>query len=182
VQNCLVEIGGLRREDRRVLRVFPVHRTRESDGRLHHELIDHLRDAIVLGRDPMQETAALASLALAVGLDRHLFPRSDRLAVANAASLPVFEGVVACLLTAMSLLAFLGLRYPIRMLPILLFEVLWKVIWIAAVALPHLVADDINAATREVLVNCSLVVIIIAVIPWPYVWRRYVRAPADAWR
>jgi hypothetical protein len=32
--------------------------------------------------------------------------------VQNAASLPVFEGVVACLLTAMSLLAFLGLRYP----------------------------------------------------------------------
>jgi hypothetical protein len=28
-----------------------------------------------------------------------------------APSLPVFEGVVACLLTAMSLLAFLGLRY-----------------------------------------------------------------------
>ena len=102
--------------------------------------------------------------------------------VQNAPSLPVFEGVVACLLTAMSLLAFLGLRYPIRMLPILLFEVLWKVIWIAAVAVPHLVADDINAATGAVLVNCSLVVIIIAVIPWPYVWVRYIRAPADAWR
>ena len=42
--------------------------------------------------------------------------------VQNASSLPVFEGVVACLLTAMSLLAFLGLRYPVRMLPILLFE------------------------------------------------------------
>ena len=102
--------------------------------------------------------------------------------VQNAPSLPVFEGVVSCLLTAMSLLAFLGLRYPIRMLPILLFEVIWKVIWIAAVALPHLVADDINAATREVLANCSLVVIIIAVIPWPHLWRRYVRAPGDAWR
>jgi len=102
--------------------------------------------------------------------------------VQNAPSLPVFEGVVSCLLTAMSLLAFLGLRYPIRMLPILLLEVIWKVIWIAAVALPHLVADDINAATREVLANCSLVVIIIAVIPWPHLWRRYVRAPGDAWR
>ena len=102
--------------------------------------------------------------------------------VQNAASLPVFEGVVACLLTAMSLLAFLGLRYPVRMLPILLFEVIWKVIWITAVAVPHLIADDLDAATRAVLVNCSLVVIIIAVIPWPYVWRRYVRAPADAWR
>ena len=102
--------------------------------------------------------------------------------VQSAASLPVSEGVVACLLTAMSLLAFLGLRYPIRMLPILLFEVLWKIIWIAAVALPHLVAHDIDAATSQVLVNCSLVVVIIAVIPWPYVWRRFVQAPGDAWR
>jgi len=82
----------------------------------------------------------------------------------------------------MSLLAFLGLRYPVRMLPILLFEVIWKVIRIAAVALPHLVADDIDAATREVLFNCSLVAIIVAVIPWPYVWRRYVRAAGDTWR
>lgn len=104
------------------------------------------------------------------------------LLVQNAPSLPVFEGVVACLLTAMSLLAFLGLRYPVRMLPILLFEVIWKVIWIAAVAVPHLIADDINAAARAVLVNCSLVVLIIAVIPWRYVWERYIRAPADAWR
>ena len=102
--------------------------------------------------------------------------------VQNAPSLPVFEGVVACLLTAMSLLAFLGLRYPVRMLPILLFEVTWKVIWIAAVAVPHLVADDLNAATRGVLFNCSLVIIIIAVIPWRYVWKRYVRTPGDAWR
>jgi hypothetical protein len=102
--------------------------------------------------------------------------------IQNAPSLPVPEGVVACLLTAMSLLAFLGLRYPVRMLPILLFEVTWKVIWIAAVALPHLVADDIDAATGEVLFNCSFVVVIIAVIPWRYAWRHYVRTPGDAWR
>ena len=30
----------------------------------------------------------------------------------DASSLPVMDGVVLCLLTAMSLLAFLGLRYP----------------------------------------------------------------------
>jgi hypothetical protein len=102
--------------------------------------------------------------------------------IQNAQSLPVMEGVVACLLTAMSLLAFLGLRYPVQMLPILLFEVTWKVIWIAAVAIPHLVSDDMNAATREVLFSCSFVVIILAVIPWRYAWRRYVRTPGDAWR
>ena len=102
--------------------------------------------------------------------------------LAHAASLPVPEGVVLCLLTAISLLAFLGLRYPARMLPILLFEVIWKVIWIAAVAVPHLVADDIDVATRDVLFNCSLVVIVVAVIPWRYVGKRYVRAPGDVWR
>src|SRR6188472_4083002 len=41
----------------------------------------------------------------------------------TVATLPVYEGVVAVLLTAMSLLAFLGLRYPIAMLPVLMFEV-----------------------------------------------------------
>jgi hypothetical protein len=102
--------------------------------------------------------------------------------IQSVSSLPVADGVVTCLLTAMSLLAFLGLRYPVKMLPILLFEVTWKIIWIAAVALPHLVADDLDAATGEVLFNCSFVVIIIAVIPWRYVWKRYIRTPGDAWR
>jgi uncharacterized integral membrane protein len=102
--------------------------------------------------------------------------------IQNAPSLPVMDGVVTCLLTAMSLLAFLGLRYPVRMVPILLFEVIWKVIWIAAVAVPHLLSDDMNAATSEVLFKCSFDVVVLAVIPWGYVWRRYGRAPGDAWR
>ena len=70
------------------------------------------------------------------------------------------EGLVICLLTAMSLLASLGLRYPVQMLPILPFEVTWKVIGIAAVAIPHLIAQDMNAATRRVLFSCSFVVIL----------------------
>jgi hypothetical protein len=100
----------------------------------------------------------------------------------QAPSLPVMDSVVTCLLTAMSLLAFLGLRYPVQMLPILVFEVAWKLIWLVTVAVPHLVAGDVNAATREVLINCSLVVVIIAVIPWGHVRRRYVQTPGDAWR
>ncbi|MFC5268825.1 hypothetical protein ACFPJ1_42530 [Kribbella qitaiheensis] len=144
---------------------------------------------------------AVARIADAIGIDQEL--RTRRLnvlrfgyafmgvgiaivkwpvLVQDARSLPVMEGVVACLLTAMSLLAFLGLRYPVRMLPILLLEVTWKVIWITAVAIPNLVSDDLNAAAREVLFNCSFVVVILAVIPWRYTWRRYVRTPGDAWR
>jgi hypothetical protein len=49
---------------------------------------------------------------------------------------PVMDAVGTCLLTAMSLLAFLGLRHRVRMLPIPLFEVAWTVHWIAVIAIP----------------------------------------------
>src|ERR671927_818949 len=97
-------------------------------------------------------------------------------------SFPLFEGVVAVLLTAMSLLAFLGLRYPVRLLPILLFESLWKLIWLSVVALPALAAGEVDQAMSEVIFSCSLVVIILAVVPWRYVWQRYVVAKGDRWR
>ena len=97
-------------------------------------------------------------------------------------STPLFEGVVAVILTAMSLLAFLGLRYPVRLLPILLFEALWKLIWLGVVALPAVAAGDVDEAMRQVIVNCSVVVIVFAVVPWRYVWQRYVTAKGDRWR
>ena len=81
VQDRLVDIGILRRDDHRILHVLPVDRTHETDGRLHHQLVGHLHDAVVLGHPASSETSALALLALAVGLDRHLFPRSDREAI-----------------------------------------------------------------------------------------------------
>ena len=97
-------------------------------------------------------------------------------------STPLFEGVVAVLLTAMSLLAFLGLRYPVRMLPILLFESLWKVIWLSVVALPAALAGEVDQAMSQVIFNCSFDVVILAVTPWRYVWQRYITAKGDPWR
>jgi hypothetical protein len=100
----------------------------------------------------------------------------------SAASLPAFEGVVTALLTAMSLLAFLGLRYPVRMLPLLMFESLWKIVWLGAVGIPHLVAGDMNPQLDRIFFNVSFVVVILAVTPWDFVWKRYVRAAGDPWR
>jgi len=39
--------------------------------------------------------------------------------------------------------------------------------------------DDFNKETGDVLFSCSLVVIIIAVIPWRHTWRRYIQAADD---
>jgi hypothetical protein len=97
-------------------------------------------------------------------------------------STPLFEGVVHILLTAMGLLALLGLRYPVRLIPILLFECLWKLMWLGIVALPAAMAGDVNDAMDEVIFSCSLVVVILAVTPWGYVWRHYAQAKGDRWR
>lgn len=80
------------------------------------------------------------------------------------------------------LLAFLGLRYPVRLLPILLFEVLWKLIWLGVVALPALLADDMDTAMEEVMFSCLLVVVILAMVQCRYVWQRYALAEGDRWR
>jgi hypothetical protein len=117
-------------------------------------------------------------LFMAVGLAVTRWPL-----IANGApSLPLYEGVVAALLTAMSLLAVVGLRYPVKMLPLLVFETTWKAIWLGAVAVPHVLAGDMTAEMARMLGSISLVVVIFAVTPWDYVWKQYVRAPGDAWR
>jgi hypothetical protein len=100
----------------------------------------------------------------------------------DAHTLPLYEGVTLCLLTAMSLLALLGLRHPVKLLPVLVLETAWKLLWLSLVALPRASTADLDAATTTVLVNCSLVVVILAVVPWGHVWRTYVRAPGERWR
>lgn len=81
VQDRLLAAGVLQMEDHKVLGLIPVHHPHHADGRLERELMDHLHDAVVLGQPPSRETAALASLALSIGLERHLFPRADRRAI-----------------------------------------------------------------------------------------------------
>lgn len=117
-----------------------------------------------------------AYLVMAVGLAIVKWPL-----LPTASTLPLFEGVTLALLVAMSLLALLGVRYPVRMLPVLLFESLWKLLWLGAVALPQLVTGRMDDATTRVAVNCLLVVIVLAAVPWPYTWRRFVREPGDRW-
>ena len=95
---------------------------------------------------------------------------------------PLYEGVTKYMLVAMGLLALLGLRYPLKMLPILLFESAWKLLWLAAIAVPLWLADDMDPTTSEVAGAALWVVIILAVIPWRYVFTQYVAKRGDPWR
>jgi hypothetical protein len=95
----------------------------------------------------------------------------------------VMQSAAFCLLGAVTLLAALGIRYPVRMLPLLLFELTWKAIWLIAVARPLWSAGLLDADMMETVKACGLGVILFPlVIPWKHVWAHYVCAPGDRWR
>jgi hypothetical protein len=120
----------------------------------------------------------LGYLVIAVGLALTKWP----LIVTQDRPWPLMEGVVTCMLVALSLLAFLGLRHPVAMLPVLLFELAWKFIWVAVVVVPLWAADQMDPATTEVFVSCLVVLVVLAVVPWRYVVAQYVTKRGDRWR
>ena len=91
-------------------------------------------------------------------------------------------GVVRSVLGAVALLAALGIRYPLKMLPVLLFELIWKCIWVLAFGLPLWSAQQLDPGTRQTLHDCLFgIVVVLIVTPWGYVFRHYVKAPGERW-
>ncbi len=95
---------------------------------------------------------------------------------------PLWHSVGCSLLGAMSLLSFLGIRYPLKMLPLLFFELTWKAIWLIAVALPLWSTNQMDAQNLETAQNCLMGIIVPIAIPWRYVWTHYFKMPGDRWK
>ena len=94
-----------------------------------------------------------------------------------------WHGVGLALLGAFTALCLLGVRYPVRMVPLLIFELVWKTIWMAVVWLPLWLAHRVDPDTATNAFAIGLGVILVPlVLPWGYVWRNYVTAPGDRWR
>ncbi len=102
--------------------------------------------------------------------------------VQDSQSWPLMEGVVHSMLAAVGVLALVGIRYPLRMLPVLLFEVAWKLVWLAVVALPQWTAGTMDRATGDVAFSCLFVVVVLAVVPWRHVAAHYATSRGDRWR
>jgi hypothetical protein len=115
-------------------------------------------------------------LLLVVGLGAMILPSLVR-------HEPLARGVIASLLGAVWVLAFVGLRYPLQMLPILMFELVWKTIWLIAFGLPQWSSGQVPPTFAEDFPNIVFgVVLMPLVIPWGYVYRHYVKQRADRWR
>ena len=118
-------------------------------------------------------------LLMVVGLGLHIWP-----GILNPPKdLELTRSVVRSLLGAVGLLAILGIRYPLQMLPLLFFELVWKSIWILAFGLPLWFAHQLDPDARETMKACLMgIVLFPVVIPWRYVIVNYVKAPGERWK
>lgn len=93
------------------------------------------------------------------------------------------DTVIYCFLGAFCLLSLLGLRYPLQMLPILLFELLWKTMWVIAFAIPAWLNGGLDEYAMGVAFACIFGIVLTPIaIPWKYTYQRYVKAAGDPWR
>lgn len=123
-------------------------------------------------------TLRIAYLIMSAGLGAFIWPN----VIHHTSEFATTHGIQVALLAGLGLSAALGLRYPLKMLPILLFELTWKAIYLVAFALPLWSAHQINDATAEDIKAVLMVVIFIPLIPWRYVFAHYVLKQGDRWK
>ena len=107
-------------------------------------------------------------------------------ALLHPATLSPRDSVVVSLLGGFALLAVVGIRYPIKMLPLLFFEFVWKAIWILVFGLPLLLSGgldpNVTFGGTETLIACLVgVVLVPIVVPWGYVLEHYLKASGARW-
>jgi hypothetical protein len=95
---------------------------------------------------------------------------------------PASRVVAKSMLASLALLCVLGLKYPLQMLPLMLLETLWKTVAILLIILPAWVAGRITPDLQVLFWECVGIVVVYLVMPWRYVWARYIRQPGEPWR
>ena len=123
-------------------------------------------------------TLRVAYLVMAAGLGVCIWPA----VIHHTNEFAVTRGVQFALLAGLGATAALGLRYPVQMLPVLLFELTWKAIYLGAFALPLWFAHQINAAVAEDIQAVLMAVIFLPLIPWRYAFANYVLKHGDRWK
>lgn len=118
-------------------------------------------------------------LLIAAGLGLFIWPGI----VAPPSELSHMGSVVRAMLGAVAVLALVGVRYPLKMLPVLLFELVWKSIWVVAFWLPTWWSKPVPLDASQTFFDCVLgIVIVLLAVPWGYVLKHYVRASGERWR
>ncbi|MGB3078038.1 MAG: hypothetical protein WBB31_03085 [Saprospiraceae bacterium] len=85
-------------------------------------------------------------------------------------------GVAFSFWAAFSVLAILGVFYPLKMIPLLLVQFSYKLIWLIIVAYPLWLTDHLAGSSAQGLaaINFKGIIVDLLVIPWPYVLKNFI--------
>jgi hypothetical protein len=100
----------------------------------------------------------------------------------ESADWPVARGLAKSMLAALALMSLLGVRYPLQMLPLMLYEIAWKTVWITLIAGRAWLAGKWTPEIEALFVECIGIVIAYFIVPWRYVWARYCAQPMEPLR
>lgn len=100
----------------------------------------------------------------------------------ESADIRVQQGLARSMLGALALLSLLGVRYPIQMLPLMIYEVAWKTIWLLLIAFRAWLAGKWTHDIEALFQDCIGIVLAYVFMPWRYVWARYVIQPMEPLR
>jgi len=100
----------------------------------------------------------------------------------ESADVPVPQTLARAMLAGLALMSFLGVRYPIQMLPLMLYELVWKTVWIVLIAFRAWLAGKWTADIEALFHDCLGIVFAYLFMPWRYVWARYVVQPMEPLR
>lgn len=96
---------------------------------------------------------------------------------------PTNRGMILAFTGGLWVMSFFGLRYPLQMLPIFLFELVFKTMWLLRFGLPQWMAGRVDPQLSEDLVLIGgPPIVLVLIIPWGYVWRHYIKEPSERWR
>lgn len=117
-------------------------------------------------------------LLVSVGLILSVWPE----AIASFGKSGDSYTVIDAILISVSLMALLGIRYPLKLLPILIFELLWKTIWLLGFSFPAYLNGGMDEYTAGVTFACAIgAVLTPLVMPWGYVVNEYFLSKGNRW-
>ncbi len=93
-----------------------------------------------------------------------------------------WKGLGHSMLLTLAILSFVGIFHPIKFLPLMLYEIAWKTVWLLVIALPAWTAGRDIPDIVNITASSVGIVVVCILIPWRYVWWRYVVQPIEPWR
>jgi hypothetical protein len=85
------------------------------------------------------------------------------------------DAMAWCIWASYSVLSILGIIHPLKMLPIVMLEIMYKVIWLILVAYPLWRSNQLTGSPAEPMTYSFLYVVLpILAMPWRYFFRKYI--------